>query len=64
MDKLIKTLEFPTDIIEENYVAARIYERAGQPYAVIAHPDRSMDDETIIRLEMMAVGLYNMEKNR
>jgi hypothetical protein len=64
MDKLIKTLEFPTDIIEENYVAARIYERAGQPYAVLAYPDRSMDEETIIRLEMLAIGLYNMEKNK
>jgi hypothetical protein len=62
MDKLLKTIEFPTDIIEEGFVAARIYERHGQPYAVLAHPNRELSEEETIRLECISINLFLMEK--
>lgn len=64
MDRILKTIEFPTDIIEEGFVAARIYERHGHPYAVLAHPDRELSEEETIRLECIALNLFYMEKNK
>lgn len=62
MDKFLKTIEFPTDIIEEGFVAARIYERHGQPYAVLAHPLRDLSEEETIRLECISLNFYLQEK--
>ena len=59
----VKTLEFPTDIVEEGWVSARIYERAGQVYASLVWPrEREIGEELAIRLEQLTISLYEQEK--
>ena len=59
----IKTLEFPTDIIEEGWVSARVYEHAGKVYASLVWPrEKEIGEEMAIRLEKLTISLYEQEK--
>lgn len=60
---LVETIEFPTDIIEEEWATVRIYSHAGQDYASLVFPqEKHIGEEMAIRLEDIALKMYR-EKN-
>lgn len=62
--KILKTITFPTDIIEEEWATVRIVERNGQTCCNLVLPmEKDIGEERAIRLEMMGMSLY-LEDNR
>jgi hypothetical protein len=57
--QVLHTMEFPTEIIEEGYTRAQIESVNGQTFARIVWPKRQIEEETLIRLEMKAISLWN-----
>jgi hypothetical protein len=62
--KIIETLTFPTDIIEEEWATVRIFERAGQAFCSLVLPrEKDIGEERAIRLEVIGLGLYHQKRN-
>ena len=55
--ELIKTIDFPTDIVEEEWATVRLYELAGNVFGMLVWPT-DVDEDRRDRLEQLAIGLY------
>jgi hypothetical protein len=59
----VKTLDFPTDIIEEEWASVRVYEHAGQFYASLIWPqEKIVGEDMAIRLENIGLSLFHQER--
>lgn len=59
--ELIKTIDFPTDIIEEEWATVRLYELAGNVFGMLVWPT-DLEDDRRERLEELAVKLHGMRR--
>jgi hypothetical protein len=59
----VKTIDFPTDIIEDEWASVRVYEYAGQFYASLVFPrEKTVGEDTAIRLENIGLSLFHQER--
>jgi hypothetical protein len=59
----VKTIEFPTDIIEQEWATVKVYEHKGDYHASLIFPqERHVGEEMAIRLEDMGLKLFLEER--
>lgn len=56
----LKTLEFPTDVIEEGWARVTIGEVNGHRVSKVEWPQRQLAEDEEIRLELKGLSLFNM----
>jgi hypothetical protein len=59
VSRVLHTMEFPTEVIEEGFVRAQIESVNDQTFARIVWPEREIEEHDLIRLELKAISLWN-----